>query len=75
MKPACMDDAEYASWLDANARLNGIARAESPCRDCTPLYHADMVAGSQCDRVPLAGDRAAAKPSRKFATETNRHTY
>ena len=75
MKPACMDDAEYAIWQEANARLNGIARAESPCRDCVPLFHADMVAGGQCDGVPLAGDRAAAKPGRKFATETDRRTY
>ena len=75
MKPACMDAIEYAAWQEANACLRMVERAASPCQDCTPLFHADMVAGGQCDGVPLAGDRAAAKPSRKFATETDRRTY
>jgi hypothetical protein len=52
MKPACMDDAEYAAWEAANDRLLGVNRADSPCRDCTPLFHADMLAGGMCDGVP-----------------------
>lgn len=70
-----MDEKEWLIWQDANERLLLMFRAASPCRDCTPLFHADMVAGGQCDGVPLAGDRAAAKPGRKFATETDRRTY
>ena len=75
MKPACMDEKEWLIWQDANERLLLMFRAASPCRDCVPLFHADMVAGGQCDGVPLAGDRAAAKPGRKFASETARRTY
>ena len=75
MKPACMDEKEWLIWQDANERLLQMFRAASPCRDCTPLFHADMVAGGQCDGVPLAGDRAAAKPGRKFTSETARRTY
>jgi hypothetical protein len=52
MKPACMDDAEFAAWDAANGRLLGLNRADSPCRDCTPLFHADMLAGGMCDGVP-----------------------
>jgi hypothetical protein len=52
VKPACMDDAEYAAWEAANGRLLGLMRADSPCRDCTPLFHADMLAGGMCDGVP-----------------------
>jgi len=59
MKPACMDEKEWLVWCDANERLWGVHRSESPCRDCTPLFHADMLAGGQCDGVPLAGDRPA----------------
>ena len=51
MKPACMDADEYQAWQEANARLLTV-RADSPCRDCTPLWHADMVSGGMCDGVP-----------------------
>ena len=74
-RPACMTTDEFAAWEEANRSVRGMGKAESPCRDCVPLFHADMVAGGQCDGVPLAGDRAAAKPGRKFATETDRRTY
>ena len=57
MKPACMDEKEWLIWQDANERLWGVHRSESPCRDCTPLFHADMVAGGQCDGTPLTGTR------------------
>ena len=52
MKPACMDADEYATWEDANRPLRGMDRADSPCRDCLPLYHRDMVAGGMCNGEP-----------------------
>jgi hypothetical protein len=57
MKPACMDADEFSTWEDANRTLRGDDKADSPCRDCLPLYHRDMVAGGMCDGVP--GTRAA----------------
>jgi len=57
VKPACMDEKEWLIWQDANERLLLMFRAASPCRDCTPLWHADMLAGGQCDGVPLDGQR------------------
>jgi len=61
MKPACMDEKEWLIWQDANERLLLMFRAASPCRDCTPLFHADMLAGGMCDGVPGTGD---AQPAR-----------
>jgi hypothetical protein len=52
-----MDEAEWAIWSESNDKLWGVLRSESPCRDCTPLFHADMLDGGMCDGVPLAGDR------------------
>jgi hypothetical protein len=59
MKPACMDPDEYAAWCEANARLLS-THADSPCRDCTPLFHADMLAGGMCDGVPTRGQPSSA---------------
>jgi hypothetical protein len=69
-KPACMDEKEWLVWQDANERLWGIGRSESPCRDCTPLFHADMLAGGMCDGVPLPGDRPAPPVGPKIRTLT-----
>jgi hypothetical protein len=52
MSGACMSPDEYAAWSEANGRLLS-NRADSPCRDCTPLFHRDMVAGGMCDGTPL----------------------
>jgi len=53
MKPACMDTDEYQLWLAGNRAIRGEQyRARTPCHDCTPLFHADMVAGGMCDGVP-----------------------
>jgi len=65
MKPACMDEKEWLIWQDANERLLQMFRAASPCRDCTPLFHADMLEGGMCDGVPEEGQR---KPSLKYGT-------
>ena len=54
MKPACMTPEEYQLWDEGNAGLRVMFRESSPCRDCTPLFHADMVAGGMCDGVPGA---------------------
>ena len=64
-KPACMDEKEWLIWQDANERLLQMFRAASPCRDCTPLFHADMVAGGMCDGVPQEGQR---QPSFQYRT-------
>jgi hypothetical protein len=56
-----MDEKEWLVWQDANERLWGINRSESPCRDCTPLFHADMLDGGMCDGVPLPPEREPAK--------------
>lgn len=51
-RPACMNDEDFEGWVEANNRLLLMYRAESPCRDCTWLYHRDMVAGGMCDGHP-----------------------
>ena len=57
---------EYQLWDEGNAGLRVMFRASSPCRDCTPLFHADMVAGGMCDGLPLTeGQR---EPSLKYST-------
>ena len=53
MKPACMTAEEWAAWSAMNERLYGLNRSDSPCRDCTPLFHRDMLAGGMCDGQPL----------------------
>jgi hypothetical protein len=50
--PACMTPDEWAAWSEMNERMFGPLRSDSPCRDCTPLFHADMLAGGMCDGVP-----------------------
>lgn len=72
-KPACMDEAEWLVWSDTNAKLWGLTRADSPCRDCTPLFHADMIDGGMCDGTPLPPERAPAKVGPKF--QYHEHTY
>jgi hypothetical protein len=52
VKPACMTDDEYAIWQAANLAVRGMDKAESPCRDCLPLFHADMTDGGMCDGIP-----------------------
>jgi hypothetical protein len=52
MKPACMNADEFTAWEDANRTLRGDDRADSPCRDCLPLYHRDMAAGGMCNGAP-----------------------
>jgi hypothetical protein len=47
-----MTTEEYAAWEEANRSVRGMGKAESPCRDCTPLFHADMVDGGMCDGIP-----------------------
>jgi len=56
-----MDEAEYQLWASGNERLLLMFRATTPCRDCTPLFHADMVDGGLCDGVP--GDVGATLPT------------
>ena len=51
-RPACMNDEDFAGWVEANARLLQMYQAESPCRDCTLLFHHDMLAGGMCDGYP-----------------------
>lgn len=70
-----MTEDEYAVWSQANARLVGVARAESPCRDCSPLFHRDMLDGGMCDGTPLEGDRPPAKVGPRFLDETERRRY
>jgi len=53
MKPACMDTDEYQLWLKGNRAIRGEQyRARTPCHDCTPLFHQDMLDGGMCDGVP-----------------------
>jgi hypothetical protein len=52
VKPACMTPEEFDAWEEANRSVRGMGKAESPCRDCTPLFHADMVDGGMCDGTP-----------------------
>jgi len=72
-RPACMDDAEFALWDEGNARLLVMFRASTPCRDCIPLFHADMVAGGMCDGVPGTGDAQPARCGPK--KQWHEHTY
>jgi len=50
--PACMTADEWDAWSAMNERLYGLGRSDSPCRDCTPLFHRDMLAGGMCDGWP-----------------------
>jgi hypothetical protein len=68
VKPACMDQREWLVWCDANESLRP-DEATTPCRDCTPLWHADMVAGGMCDGVPRVG---RSKPALGLRQELNR---
>lgn len=54
--PACMDAEEFRLWWNANLRLV-IDPVRSPCSDCTPEWHAAMVAASSCDGDPGAVGR------------------
>lgn len=56
-RPACMSDDEWLAWSAMNERLYGLGHADSPCRDCTPLFHRDMLAGGMCDGQPLPPER------------------
>lgn len=49
IRPACMDDDEYAGWT----RLNVASRTASPCDDCLAGFAADMRAIGRCDGTPL----------------------
>lgn len=60
MKPACMDPDEYAAWQEANRTTRGEDKADSPCRDCLPLFHRDMTDGGMCDGVPTRGQPSSA---------------
>ena len=57
MKPACMDESEWLAWSAMNERLYGLGRSDSPCRDCTPPFRRDMLAGGMCDGWPGLVDR------------------
>ena len=47
-----MSPDEYTAWQAANRLLSGRDKVGSPCRDCLPLWHRDMVDGGMCDGVP-----------------------
>lgn len=73
MKPACMTADEFELWAAGNAGLRVMFRASTPCRDCTPLFHRDMVAGGMCDGVPGQGDAQPARCGPKKGY--HEHTY
>jgi hypothetical protein len=52
-RPACMSDREWRAWLEANERLLSIYRSESPCRDCTAAFAAEMRHVGRCDGEPV----------------------
>ena len=65
MKPACMDDAEYALWEAGNQMLTSASeRAGRPCRDCPASFALEMRALSRCDGEPGTGMRMI-EPSRQ----------
>lgn len=47
-----MSPMEYEAWEAANRAVRGMDKASSPCLDCLPLWHADMVDGGMCDGIP-----------------------
>jgi hypothetical protein len=63
---------EYTLWVAGNDKLLLMFRAASPCRDCTPLWHKDMVAGGMCDGEPLEGQRA---PSQRYGSYADLQEY
>lgn len=50
MQPACMSEAEFALWSDANVRL--VNPTDRPCRDCPAWFAARMEAAGTCNGVP-----------------------
>jgi hypothetical protein len=53
VKPACMDDAEYALWSAANATIKPRhAQARRPCSDCPLSFFQEMTAVGRCDGMP-----------------------
>ena len=54
IKPACMDEDEYAGWQAHNQRVSlpQGAFAESPCQDCMESYAAEMRNAGRCDGEP-----------------------
>ena len=67
-KPACMDADEFRLWSEANdGRVDGLRvrlGGDSPCRDCTPLWHADMVSGGMCDGTPQSAGQIQGNEAR-----------
>ena len=52
---------EWTAWLAANRRL-AFGRSDSPCRDCTPEFHHDMLAAGTCDGTPLPEPLPGGRP-------------
>jgi hypothetical protein len=52
MKPLCMDDAEYALWVEGNQRLRVAYQAVRPCSDCPLSFYGEMRAEGRCDGDP-----------------------
>jgi hypothetical protein len=58
-KPLCMDDAEYAGWVAANARLRVVHQAPRPCSDCPLAFYEEMQAAGTCDGAPWMREKPA----------------
>ena len=57
-RPACMSDAEWFGWSEANEgrvpRLRNIVPVQTPCVDCLDAFATEMRSQDRCDGRPLA---------------------
>jgi hypothetical protein len=61
-KPACMTEADWARWQFLNDVISEGSRSETPCRDCTPVFYAEMLSTLRCDGRPLTPQDKPRKP-------------
>jgi hypothetical protein len=52
-RPACMSDDDWERWQTLNAVSAISNQADTPCRDCTMAFYAEMLVTDRCDGYPV----------------------
>lgn len=53
VSPLCFDPVELREWRAANGKVHSkVARAQSPCVDCTARFAAEMRLEDRCNGTP-----------------------
>ena len=77
-RPACMDDGEWALWLDGHARIDTrrvSERVGSPCVDCHRAFADEMRAEGRCDGEPGADEAPTASERLRAIWAANSRAY